>query len=678
MQHSYLKSSIGNSIQKSIQTSGTKPIKSTLHIFLFAVLSFQLVFSSGCGGDKKEVTTIEKASPEKVAEKSSKEAAEAKSSEGENIEHAQVKTEKPLPKTLKIDLGDGVKLELVKIKSGKFTMGQIGDQENEQPLREVTLTRDFFIGKYEVTQEEYKKIVGNNPSKHTPANSYQNTGKQPVESVARAEAAIFCNELSKRLGLTPCYRIIPGETLSETLVFWEDDGNGFRLPTEAEWEYCCRGGTPSKYFWGHEVNDQIANEYMWCKENACKSGWKEPHAEMSGTQPVGAKSANPWGLHDVYGNVAEWCWDTYTDDYTDLDGDPLIDPRGGSSSGYGVIRGGAYFFDAQHCYSARRLSCSPYDKDYSDHVGFRVVKEIWRSTLLPKKKSNMKAKEAGKDESGQTSQEKPLDLELGDGIQIGFVKIAPGKFSMGRKDGAADTKYVREVTIASGLLCGKHEVTQSQFEKIMGYNPSFYKSAEAKDLPVESVSWYEAVSFCNKLSQKAGLTPCYTDQNGDYDISQNDYIDCDWNASGYRLPTEAEWEYCCRAGTTTTYYWGDSDEKADLNKHTCWWGNSGYKMFQKGSGKPAKAGAFAPNPWGLYDMQGNVWEWCWDWYGHNYYSAGSDKDPKGPAGGNNRIVRGGGYDSGPQSLNPAYRYRQSFENYKDYSTGFRIVTSNDL
>lgn len=344
-------------------------MKKTFRTFMFAAFIVLTGFySCGCGGSK-EVAVKKTAEPEKVAQEN------AQGLKEENAQQTQTEIEKPLQEILKIDIGEGIMLELVKIKSGKFTMGQMGDKEDEQPLREVTLTKDFFIGKYEVTQEQYKKIMNHNPSRHSPANSYPDNSKQPVENVTRAEAAMFCNELSKKLGLKPCYRILPGETLTETLVFWEEDGDGFRLPTEAEWEYCCRAGTQTRFFWGDEVNDQIANQYMWCNENACDSGWKEPHALISGTQPVGTKSANPWGLHDMYGNVAEWCWYWYSENYLDLDGNPLVDPRGGGSTGYGVLRGGAYFFDAQGCYSARRIPLAPGEKD-NDHNGFRLVKGI--------------------------------------------------------------------------------------------------------------------------------------------------------------------------------------------------------------------------------------------------------------------------------------------------------------
>ncbi len=648
-------------------------MKSRLNNLLLAVIFLQIVFLVGCGSDKDSTITAKKDEQKTKVEKSA-----AKPLEKIKVKETEPKEKKPLkplPKTIKIKLGNGIKLELVKIKAGKFVMGQIGGEENEQPVREVTLTKDFLIGKFEVTQEQYKVMMGNNPSNYTPANSYKDTSKLPVENVTRVEAEMFCNELSKKMGLTPCYRIEPGEKLSETLVFWEDDGNGFRLPTEAEWEYCCRAGTPTKYFWGDEVSEQNYTEYVWCRENADSTGWKNPHAEKSGTQPVGTKSANPWGLHDMYGNVAEWCWDKFSDDYSNLDGDPLIDPRGGSSAFEAVLRGGAYFSDAKDCYSAKRLSLSSCEKD-CDHNGFRVVKENWRSSILPRKKSPKKHQTKQTSSNVSPSATKKLALELGNGIEMQFVKIEPGKFIMGYENGSPDTNKVREVTISSSFLCGKYEISQSQFEEIMGYNPSFYKSAEAKNFPVESVSWYEAVSFCNKLSLKAGLVPCYTNQNNDYEISQNDYVECDWNASGYRLPTEAEWEYCCRAGTTSKHFWGDSDENAEIDKYACSRSNSGYKLFKKGSGKPNQVGTLAPNPWGLHDICGNVWEWCWDWYGHNYYSVGPDKDPRGPKGGNNRIVRGGGFESGYHGFRSYYRYKQSFENYKDSCTGFRVVTKS--
>jgi formylglycine-generating enzyme required for sulfatase activity len=197
---------------------------------------------------------------------------------------------------------------------------------------------------------------------------------------------------------------------------------------------------------------------------------------------------------------------------------------------------------------------------------------------------------------------------------------------------------------------GKYEVTQKEYQAVMGTNPSSFNGGT---LPVERVSWYDAVNYCNALSKKEGLTPAYT-VNG---------TNVTWfrGANGYRLPTEAEWEYACRAGTTTPYSSGSSVDAAG------WYGNNSGSVTQPVGQKQA-------NAWGLYDMHGNVWEWCWDWYGN--YSSGSQTDPTGAASGSFRVLRGGGWDGLASYLRSAFRDGHNpssqFSNY-----GFRLVRSGE-
>jgi formylglycine-generating enzyme required for sulfatase activity len=154
---------------------------------------------------------------------------------------------------------------------------------------------------------------------------------------------------------------------------------------------------------------------------------------------------------------------------------------------------------------------------------------------------------------------------------------------------------------------GKYEVTQAEYQSVMGNNPSNFKG---DNLPVKRVSWLEAVEYCNRLSLKEGLTPCYRG-------SVND-ISCNWNADGYRLPTGAEWEYAAKEGNQgyLTYEYAGSNTVDAVGWYD---GNSG--------GRTHPVGGKAPNSLGLYDMRGNVWEWCWDWYG--VYTAGAQTDSRG-------------------------------------------------
>jgi formylglycine-generating enzyme required for sulfatase activity len=202
-----------------------------------------------------------------------------------------------------------------------------------------------------------------------------------------------------------------------------------------------------------------------------------------------------------------------------------------------------------------------------------------------------------------------------------MVLIPAGRFVMGSDDGPIDTKPAHPVRVESFLL-DPYPVTQEFYAKITGKNPSRQKNPKN---PVEQVNWGNAVKFCNARSVAEGLTPCYDPQTWE----------CSFEASGYRLPTEAEWEYACRAGTTTRYYFGDRPE--ELKSHAWFEANA--------QSKPHPVGHFPPNPWGLHDMTGNVQEWCNDFYGARYYRASPAQNPRGPPEGEKRVLRGGAWSS---------------------------------
>ena len=219
-------------------------------------------------------------------------------------------------------------------------------------------------------------------------------------------------------------------------------------------------------------------------------------------------------------------------------------------------------------------------------------------------------------------------------IPEGFVLVEAGSFQMGSTDGDADEKPVHSVTITKSFYMSQYEVTQKQWREVMGTSPSKFKG---DDLPVEQVSWYDAVEYCNKLSRKEGLTPCYS--------GSGENIRCDFSANGYRLPTEAEWEYAARGGTKSGSYTYSGSNTVD---GVGWYsGNSGNKTHA--------AGQKQPNELGLYDMSGNVWEWCWDWYDKGYYASSLPTDPKGPSGSSYRVFRGGSWVSSAQDLRAAFR-----------------------
>lgn len=241
----------------------------------------------------------------------------------------------------------------------------------------------------------------------------------------------------------------------------------------------------------------------------------------------------------------------------------------------------------------------------------------------------------------------------------GFALIDPGTYTMGSpvdelRRLPRETQH--EVTLTKSFYLAKTEVTQSQWTEIMGTRPGITPPCD--DCPVESVNWYGAVNYCNTLSALEDLDPAY-EVNGK-NVSWTE------TANGYRLPTEAEWEYACRAGTTTAFYNGEFTAEScsgDPNLDEIGW------YCGNGDGNPQVVGTKAPNAWGLHDMSGNVWEWCWDWYAH--YSPEPVTDPTGPESGMWRIWRGGDYSSTAQLCRSAFRY-SAMPDY-DLFVGFRIA-----
>jgi len=211
-----------------------------------------------------------------------------------------------------------------------------------------------------------------------------------------------------------------------------------------------------------------------------------------------------------------------------------------------------------------------------------------------------------------------------------MVALPGGWFEMGSADGEADESLHRVWLTA--FFMDQYEVTQESFEKIMGRNPSRW--TEPKN-PVEQIRWKDAAEYCNARSRLEGLGACYDPATWK----------CDFGKSGYRLPTEAEWEYACRAGARTKYFFGE--DPVELGKHAWFKGNS--------TRGPSAVGGKRPNAWGLYDMCGNVWEWCNDFYKDDYYRHSPERDPRGPETGTTRILRGGSWNSRPDACRSAYR-----------------------
>jgi formylglycine-generating enzyme required for sulfatase activity len=247
--------------------------------------------------------------------------------------------------------------------------------------------------------------------------------------------------------------------------------------------------------------------------------------------------------------------------------------------------------------------------------------------------------------------------------------IPPGRFIMGspRGEGDDDEHPQHEVRITRPFYLGLTEVTQGQYETLMGNNPSYFSAngggmdrvagQSTEGHPAENVSWLDAVKFCNKLSEKEGLRPFY-------EIEGDSARILSWDGLGFRLPTEAEWEYACRAGAQTRYAFGDADE-----------GLGDYAWFDEdyARGTTHPVGRKRSSRFGLFDMHGNVWEWCSDAYAAGHYRDSPADDPRGPdPAGAVRVFRGGGWRSGPRFCRSAGRLRVAPAD-RYFDLGFRLA-----
>ena len=502
---------------------------------------------------------------------------------------------------------DGARFRLRWIPPGSFLMGSPESEAGriaDETLHRVTISRGFWLADTPCTQAQWQAVMGENPSHFK--EPYD--PKRPVESVDWEQCRQFCARLAERIR-----------------------GLDFRLPTEAEWEYACRAGTTSAFNDGSNCTMPAGQDPA-----LARLGWYDQNSQDQ-THPVAEKRANAWGLHDMHGNVWEWCADHVeitgrlgTDTYVA----GIVDPVNQQGAGR-IVRGGSVWGESRYCRSASRGAGGPAARDW--YRGFRLAaahppEDLAADPALeaPDSRSGaiLASPGAGRRVDARSNapgggSSSPTHVPMSDRpiivvpdsfppareggwgedahglyaqvmlreVAVELVPITHGEFLMGSPEsekGRREDETEHRVRLRQPFWMGKYPVTQAEYQAVMGDNPSRFKGPRR---PVEMVDWHQAMAFCASLTERAREAGCLPE------------------GFKFRLPTEAEWEYACRAGTTSAFNDGSDcthpDGKDPALDRLGWFGsNSG--------GETHPVGEKLPNAWGLHDLHGNVLEWCTD------------------------------------------------------------------
>ncbi len=605
-----------------------------------------------------------------------------------------------------------------------------------ETLHEVTLTNGFQMMQHEVSQAEFEAVVGNNPSYFGPNGDGTDCGNDcPVERVSSYDAMYYANLVSQAAGFEPCYILsncggLGGSCLeSEKLCNAQrcdvalESGyqavyqcNGYRLPTEAEWEYVARAGTLDSTYAGNTSTDDVSV----CENEPVLDdiSWYCDNGEGI-THPRGQKQPNSWMVFDMVGNVSEWTWDWHCSEptYPAATINPSADSCSSGTSTTRRIKGGDWESTGRYHRIAKRGAREDRGRDYG--IGFRLVRttnhvEDWDGDGIPQGNGSNPCTGPTDtncdDNCPQHANPDQVDSDqdgAGD-VCDGWVAIDAGTFWMGSPDGDCPAGYpgecidepgaeeLHEVTLTYDFQMEVYEATQGEWTAEMSWNPSHFTACDGESgvaCPVEMVSWYDVLAYANELSLSAGLAACYefsnvtcedaSEQGSNYTACMNETqggIDSativlsesavnPQDCEGYRLPTEAEWEYAARAGTTSAFYNGGitytGSTPVDPNLDLIGWyaGNS--------SSTTHPGGGRTPNDWGLYDMSGNALEWVWDYYEYPY-STQEVNDPFGPDTGVNRVMRGGNWSGNAQGSRSGRRHDEA-PGARNNGIGFRLV-----
>jgi formylglycine-generating enzyme required for sulfatase activity len=545
----------------------------------------------------------------------------------------------------------GAEFQLVTMQPGTFIMGSDSQDGDERPAHKVTIDYSFDIGKTEVTVAQFRAFVE--------AAGYEKQGwtwdRRCSDHMGSAENRPCQNPGFEQKDSYPIVRVDYNDAKAFCEWLSRQTGQHFRLPTEAEWEYACRAGTNGDY-----------------SGNIEQMVWFDVTSEGL-IHPVALKKPNPWGLYDMYGNVWEWCEDIYYWNYknTPADGSAALMPDVPADvASRRALRGGCCCSPKESCRSSSRYGAYRLFRQCT--TGFRIVRCAKPVARRPGRPAYT-AKKTNKPPVSGAEHPSKLTLTV-DNIDFNLVHIDPGTFTMGSEHNYVDEyKWTYElpahkVSIDYSYYMGTTEVTLEQFSLFVadtGYVTDAEKQGwafnaggekgwhdiicqdwrfpgyvQTDNEPVTHIGWYDAVAFCQWLSEKTGR-----------DV---------------RLPTEAEWEYACRAGTTGDYA-GTLGEMA-----WCQWTTDTITRTHPVAQKK-------PNSWGLYDMHGNVWEWVQDTWHAKAEGAPSDgsawlDSPDKP---NRGVVRGGSFNNPPWLLRSYIRMMTPIGCRVHFNNGFRIAMSTD-
>ncbi len=582
-----------------------------------------------------------------------------------------------------LDLGNKVTMKLVLIPAGKFMMGSPEteeDREKDEVQHEVTISKPFYMGVTHVTVDQFAAFVKDSGYKTDAEKGGWSVGFEIKDGkfvASKMDGCSWCNPSFDQKGDHPVVQVSWNDAKAFCDWLSKKSGKMVQLPTEAQWEYACRAGTTTAYPWGDDPD--AGKGWANCADQSLKKRLPNAPAEWKFfswddgfvfTSPVGSFKANAFGLYDMIGNAWEWCQDRYGD----YDKEAATDPTGVDTGKNRVLRGGSWLDVLQHCRSARRFRFTP-DLQIT-FIGFRVSVVAGAAE---------RATQPAAEPSPQSAEQ--LTLNLSNNVTMKLVLIPPGKFMMGSPETEEDRnedEVQHEVTISKAFYMGVTHVTVDQFAafvKDSGYKTDAEKDGWSRDSEIK-----DGEIDVKKVDGRSWRNLSF-DQKGDHPVVQVSWNDakafCDWlsKRSGRTvgLPTEAQWEYACRAGTKTAYPWGNDP---DAGKG---WANCADQSLKKklpnapadlglfswddGFAFTSPVGSFKANAFGLYDMIGNAWEWCQDRYGD--YDKEAATDPTGADTGTDRVLRGGGWHGHPRTCRSAARVRFP-PDVRDSVFGFRV------